>query len=100
METLLINAQLRRWEMNMSEMVVALRWVDLKSGKICGSPTASDAIDYAEQRLKDPGEMACVERDWRMRTCVDVLRVLRAAEGECAACPYTATVDCCRWDPT
>ena len=84
----------------MSEMVVALRWVDLKSSKICGSPTASDAIDYAEQRLKDPGEMACVERDWRMRTCVDVLRVLRAAEGECAACPYTATVDCCRWDPT
>lgn len=77
-----------------------LRWVDIESGKIYGSPTASDAIDYAEQRLKDPGEMACVETDVRMWKCTNVLRAVLIAERECPACEYTATMDCCRWDPT
>lgn len=77
-----------------------LRWVDIESGKIYGSPTASDAIDYAEQRLKDPGEMACVETDVRMWKCTNVLRAVLIAERECPACEYTATMDCCRWEPT
>lgn len=46
-------------------MTFELRWANPKTGEIGLSPTATDALEYADKKLSDPEEFDCCKNDDR-----------------------------------
>lgn len=54
-----------------------LRWVD-EDGKAHCAPTATDALEYAERKLRDKEEMECCQTDARLPSLKRVRKLLGA----------------------
>ena len=55
--------------------IYELRWANVESNSIAQAPTAADALEYANERLKDDDEFHCVIND--KRTFLKVYEVLK-----------------------